>query len=232
MGPPQELPGICVEGVCPPSPRALPVVHGVGDGCGCPHPRAAGPGARPLWPPSPAAACSASRRSMAPSGRWHEAALDANTQREAPADSTITQGSPSLLLNGRHFSVSFPLPLELKPPFCSKTRQAKEILLPFQLTNSPPSCASRSTHPTGYPFPGVCRIAGGGQMVSIPCPPTGTTSLGCADSGLCLGHSSSFPRLRRAAILFCRRARHPITLRAWQRGHSPFPRAGDGCQHP
>lgn len=111
--------------------------------------------------PSPAAARGTSRRSTAPSRRWREAALDANTEQEAPADSTITQGSPSLLLNGRHFSVSFPLPLELKPPFCSKTHQAKEILLPFQLTNSPPSSASGNAHPTGHPFPRVCHVARG-----------------------------------------------------------------------
>lgn len=123
-------------------------------------PQSCGAGSLSPPAPSPAAAHGASHRSMAPSKRWCKATLDANMEREAPADSTITQGSPSLLLNGRHFSVSFPLPLELKLPFCSKTCQAEEILLPFQLTNSPLSSSSRKAHPTGHPFPGVCRIAG------------------------------------------------------------------------
>lgn len=60
----------------------------------------------------------------------------------SPCSSTITQGSPSFLLNGRRFSVSFPLPSALKPPFCSKTSQARKILLPQQLTKSPPSVAA------------------------------------------------------------------------------------------
>lgn len=94
----------------------------------------------------------------APSRHWHEAGLDANPEREAPADSTIMQGSRSFLLNGRHFSVSFPLPSELKPPFCSKTSQAKEILLSFQLTESPPSTAAAVPSAQGSLSPGYITL--------------------------------------------------------------------------
>lgn len=146
------------------------------------------------------------------SGCWRQATLDANPESEAPADSIIKQSSPSLLLNRRHFSVSFPLPLELKPPFCSKTCQAKEILLPFLLTNSPLSSASRNALPTGHRFPGACHIASGTKgppptsLLLAPHPWAVPTLF-----GLCLGHSCSFPRLSHAAILFRVRARHPIT---------------------
>lgn len=85
------------------------------------------------------------------SGCWHKAVLDANSKQETPADSTIMQGSPSLLLNGRYFSVSFPLPSELKQPFCSKMHQAKEILLSFQLRNSPPFLLHQQKCPAHRP---------------------------------------------------------------------------------
>lgn len=104
-----------------PSPQALPAMHGAG--CGCPHGGAAGQEPVPV--------------SLSPPGSPRALALDANAERAAPADSTITQGSPSLLLNRKHFSVSFPLPLELKPPFCSKTHQAKEISSPFAARECP-----------------------------------------------------------------------------------------------
>lgn len=84
-----------------------------------------------------------------------------SAERAAPADSLVTQGSPSLLLNRKHFSVSFPLPLELKPPFCSKTHQAKEILLPLQLTHSPPSSFSSNAHPAVPPCLGYTGLAEG-----------------------------------------------------------------------
>lgn len=153
------------------------------------------------WSSSPQPAC----HSMAPSGCWRGAALDANAERAAPADSTITQGSPSLLLNRKHFSVSFPLPLELKPPFCSKTHQAKEILLPFQLANSPPSSISRNAHPTVHPLLGVhCTI--GGTSDPHPCPPTGTLETagtevlrGLQDSVLSMYSSCKYSQIRQKA---------------------------------
>lgn len=43
MGPAQGITGIYMEGVHLPCPWALPIIHGVGDGGGCPHARAVGP---------------------------------------------------------------------------------------------------------------------------------------------------------------------------------------------